>query len=145
MVFRGEEMSAGLMNFFLKKKGVLSHLPTPAHAQRSPLLDPGRLLLNLLQQTRHLLRRVGRAGGPREELAQPLLLRVSVGRDDVVGQVVAEEEVGHEDAVGPARVGGGEDVGALDRLRAEAEDVVDDEEGGAGGGGAGGVAFHVVG
>lgn len=125
-------------------KGV-PHLATPAHAQRAPLLDPGRLLLNLLQQARHLLRRVGRAGGPREEVAQLLLLRVRVGRDDVAGQVVAEEEIGHEDAVRAARVGGGEDVGALDRLRAEAEDVVDDEEGGGGGGGAGGVAFHVVG
>ena len=62
-----------------------------------------------------------------------------------MGQVVAEEEVGDEDAVLAARVRRGEDIGALEGLGREAEDVVDDEEGARGGGGAGGVAFHVVG
>ena len=55
-----------------------------------------------------------------------------------------EEEVWHEDPVLVAGVRVGEDVGALDGLGREAEDVVDDQQGGGGGGGAGGVASHVV-
>jgi len=49
------------------------------------------------------------------------------------------KEIGHEDLVLVRGIGVGEDVGALDRLGAVAEDVVDDEDGGGGGGGAGGV------
>lgn len=52
---------------------------------------------------------------------------------------VALEEVRHEDLVLVVLVGVGEDVGALEGLRAEAEDVVDDEDGRGGGGGTGGV------
>lgn len=58
---------------------------------------------------------------------------------------LAVEEVRDEDAVlVGAVVGVGEDVGALDALRGEAEDVEDDEDGGGGGGGAGGVCFGEV-
>lgn len=83
---------------------------------------------------------------PREELAQLLLLLLRVRRDDAPGERRAEEEVGHEDAVGVLLGGGGvrEDVGALDRLRGEAEDVVDDEDRGGSVRGSGGVAFHGV-
>jgi hypothetical protein len=41
---------------------------------------------------------------------------------------LALEEVGHEDLVRVVGVGVGEDVGALERLVEEAEDVVDDED-----------------
>ena len=56
----------------------------------------------------------------------------------------AEEEVGHEDLVLVAGVCMGEDVGALDGLGREAEDVVDDEDGGGSIRGAGGVALHAI-
>ena len=56
----------------------------------------------------------------------------------------AEEEVRYEDSVLVAGVGVGEDVGALDGLGGETEDVVNDEDGGCGGGGAGGVALHAI-
>lgn len=121
-----------------------SHLPAPAHAQTAPLLDPRRLLLNLPQQPGHLLRRIRRARGAREEISNLLLLLVRVGREVAVREGFAEEEVGHEDLVLVAGVGVGEDVGALDGLGGEAEDVVDDEDGGGGVGGAGGVALHAV-
>lgn len=53
---------------------------------------------------------------------------------------LAVEEVRHEEAVlVGAVVGVGEDVGALDALRREAEDVEDDEDGGGGGRGTGNV------
>lgn len=51
----------------------------------------------------------------------------------------AVEEIGHEDLVLVVLVGVGEDIGALEGLGFEAEDVVDDEDGGGGGGGTGGV------
>jgi hypothetical protein len=41
---------------------------------------------------------------------------------------LALEEVGHEDLVRVVGVGVSEDVGALERLVEEAEDVVDDED-----------------
>ena len=57
---------------------------------------------------------------------------------------LAEEEVGHEDLMLVARVGVGENVGALDGLGREAEDVVDDEDGRRRIRGTGGVASHAV-
>ncbi len=48
-------------------------------------------------------------------------------------QGLAVEEVRQEDLVLVGGVGVGEDVGALDGLRAVAEDVVDYEDGGGGG------------
>ena len=56
-----------------------------------------------------------------------------------MGQGFAEEEIRHEYLILVGGVGVGEDVGALEGLVAEAEDVVDDEDGGGGVGGAGGV------
>ena len=61
-----------------------------------------------------------------------------------MGEGFAEEEVGHEDLVLVRGVGVREDVGALEGLGREAEDVVDDEDGGGGVGGAGGVALRAV-
>jgi len=67
-----------------------------------------------------------------------LLLLVRVRRERAKRQGLAEEEVGHEDAVLVVLiVGVGEDVGALQGLRREAEDVVDDENGAFGVGGPG--------
>ena len=50
-----------------------------------------------------------------------------------------EEEIRHEHLILVGGIGVGEDVGALEGLVAEAEDVVDDEDGGGGVGGTGGV------
>ena len=64
-----------------------------------------------------------------------------------MGKGFSEEEIGHEDLVFVARFGVsvGEDVGALDCLVGEAEDVIDDEDGGGGVGGAGSVWGVLVG
>ena len=120
------------------------NLSTPAHAHRTPLSDPGRLLLNLLQQPWHLFRRIRRARRPREEVSKLLLLLLRIGREGAAGKRFAEEKVGHEDLEWVVGVCVGEDVGALDGLGGEAEDVVDDEDGGGGGGGTGGVALRAV-
>jgi hypothetical protein len=58
-----------------------------------------------------------------EEVAEFLALLLVVRRipGDICG--LALEEVGHDDAVGLVRVGGGEDVGSLEGLVEEAEDV----------------------
>ena len=114
-----------------------THLSTPTHAQAAPLLDPTRLLLNLLHQLRHLLRRLLRICRSSKEIAQLLLFFIRVGWKYALGQGFAEEEVGYEDLVLVGAVGMGEDIGALDGLRAEAEDVVDDEDCTGGIGGAG--------
>ena len=47
-----------------------------------------------------------------------------------MAQGLAEKEIRHEDLVLVGGVGVGEDIGALDGLVAEAEDVIDDEDGG---------------
>ena len=127
-----------------KKGKEESHLPTPTHAQAAPLLDTRRLLLNLLYKLRHLLRRIRRARRTPEERPQPFFLLLRVRRIGAAREGFPEEEVGHEDLVAVLGVRVGEDVGALECLRGEAEDVVDDEDGGGGGGGAGGVALGAV-
>lgn len=110
----------------MKGKGKGTHLSTPAHAQTAPLADPACLCLDLLEEFRHLLRRRGGGGRPGEEVPEGFLLLVGVGRVDRVREGFAEEEVGDEDAVLVGAVGVGEDVGTLDGLGGEAEDVVDD-------------------
>jgi hypothetical protein len=63
-----------------------------------------------------------------EEFAQLLLVLVGLRwiPRDVGG--LAFEEIGHEDLVGVVFVRVGEDVGALEGLVEEAEDVIDDED-----------------
>ena len=56
-----------------------------------------------------------------------------------MAQGLAEEEIRHEDLVLVGGVGVGEDVGALERLVAVSEDIIDDEDRGGSVGGAGGV------
>ncbi len=112
---------------------VWAYLPTPTHPQTPPLLNPTTLLLNLLHQLRHLLRRLPRIRRPRKEIPHLLLLLRRIGRERTMRQGLAVEEVRQEDLVLVGGVGVGEDVGALDGLRAVAEDVVDYEDGGGGG------------
>ena len=56
-----------------------------------------------------------------------------------MAQGLAKEEIRHEDLVLVGGVGVGEDIGALESLVAESEDIIDDEDGGGGVRGAGGV------
>ena len=58
-----------------------------------------------------------------------------------MGEYLSKEEIGHVDLVFVAGfgIGVGEDVGALEDLRAKAEDIVDYEYGAGGSGGACGV------
>lgn len=118
-----------------------THLSTPTHAQATPLLHPRVLLSQLLHQIRYFFRSIRGAGGTREEIAHPLLFLLGIGREDAEREGFALEEVWHEDLVLVVLVGVGEDVGALEGLGTEAEDVIDDEDGRGGGGGPGGVWF----
>lgn len=82
-------------------------------------------------------------GGAGEEVTENLLLFVRVWWVDGDGESLAVEEVGHVDAVLVGFVRVGEDVGALEGLGGEAEDVEDDEDGGVGIRGAGDVCVGV--
>jgi hypothetical protein len=97
-------------------------------SKTDPSLDLRVLFAQRLNDLGDALQRLRRRGGPGEELAQLLALLLGVRR--IPGDVgrVAVEEVRHEDAVRALVVAGGKDVGALQRLREEAEDVVDDED-----------------
>jgi len=116
-----------------------AHLPAPAEAHNAPLLELALLGRNLLHDLRDARQRLRRRGLGLEELAQVLALLVVVRRVPADVGRLALEEVWHEDAVWVLLVAVGEDVGALDGLREEAEDVVDYEDCARGGGGAGGV------
>jgi len=97
------------------------------------------LFANRLDHLQDLLDVLWGRSRPAQEGCNVLLLLVGVRRIVAARKRLPMEKVGHEDLVLMGRVGVSEDVGALDGLRAEAEDVVDDENGGGGGGGAGGV------
>ena len=71
-----------------------------------------------------------------EPVAQGRLLIFVIRRVPLYLGWVAVEEVRHEDLVGVLGVAVGEDVGALERLRKEAEDVVDRKDSAVGCGGA---------
>ena len=116
-----------------------TNLSTPTHAQTRPFLHPCILVPQLLDQFRYLFGGIRRTGRTGEEIAQLLLLLFVVGREDARMDGFAVEEIGHEDLVLVVLVGVGEDIGALEGLGTEAEDVIDDEDGGGGGGGTGGV------
>lgn len=117
----------------------IDNLAAPAIPDDTPALDMRVLVLEELDDLGDALDRLGRCSGALEEGAELLAFVFVVWR--VPGNVrrLAFEEVRHEDLVGVLRVGEGEDVGALQSLREEAEDVVDDQEGAFGVGGAGGV------
>ncbi len=116
-----------------------TNLAAPAHSQTTPFLDARVLFANRLDHLQDLLDVLWGRSRPAQEGCNVLLLLVGVRRIVAARKRLPMEKVGHEDLVLMGRVGVSEDVGALDGLRAEAEDVVDDENGGGGGGGAGGV------
>lgn len=120
-----------------QKKAI--YLPTPTHPQTRPLLNSTTFLFNLLHQLRHLLRSLLRICRAPKERSNPLLLLLRIRRVILVAQGLAEEEIRHEDLVLVGGIGVGEDIGALESLVAETEDVIDDKDGGGGVGGAGGV------
>ncbi len=101
-----------------------THLPTPTHPQTPPLLHPLPLPRppNLLQQLPHFLTILPGLRRPRKEIPHRLLFLVRIGREHTVRERFTVEE----DAVLVVGVVGvGEDVGALEGLGGEAEDVVD--------------------
>lgn len=59
---------------------------------------------------------------------QLLLFLLRVGREVLGGAVFALQKVGDQDIVLVGFLTGGQDVGALDRLVREAEDVVDGDD-----------------
>lgn len=107
------------------------NLPAPAEAYDSPGLDLAMRLVDLLEDLGDFGDDFGRRGLIGEELPElsALLFVVSGGVPaDVCGLVI--EEVGHEDLVAVGVLaGGGEDVGTLEGLGKEAEDVKDVEDG----------------
>ncbi len=103
-------------------------LPAPAIPDDTPFLDAWVAGLELVHDALDLFDRLGWRGGGLEELAQflALLVRVRWVPGDVGG--LALEEVRHENAILVLLVGVRENVGALESLREEAEDVVDDQD-----------------
>ena len=115
-----------------------SDLSSPAHPQTTPLLDcPPSLPFNLLHDLRDLLRRLRRGCRALKESSQLLALLLGIRWVPRVVGRLAVEEIRNKDlilVVLVVRVG--QDVSALQRLRAEAEDVVYDQDGGSSGRGA---------
>ena len=116
-----------------------AHLPAPAEAHNTPLLELALLGRNLLHGLRDARQRLRRRGLGLEELAQLLALLIVVRRVPADVGWLALEEVRHEDAVRVLLVAVSEDVGALDGLWEEAEYVEDYEDCARGGRGAGGI------
>lgn len=98
------------------------------YTNTTPLLNTGVLGLGVLQNTSEL---GDEAGGAilGNKCADSLLLVLGVRGEQLKGQGLALEGVGHEDGVLVVVVGGGQDVAALDGLVEEAKDVHDDENG----------------
>lgn len=107
----------------------VNDLPTPAVANNTPLLDSRVLVLNLFHDLRHTFYGLGRRGLRPEELAELLALLFCVWWVPTDIGRLALEKVGHEDPVLVRLVGVRKDVGALQCLGPEAENIVDDEDG----------------
>lgn len=120
----GMALCSRLEDLVIGTGGEGSDLSAPAEAQDGPGLEgsAGGGLVGFLDDIGDLGEGLGRCGLGLEEVAQLLLVFVGGGRvpGDVGG--AAFEEIGDVDAVFLV-VGGGEDVGALDGLVKEAEDV----------------------
>lgn len=103
----------------------IGDLAAPAVAQDGPRVAAlsGSLAVGVGDDVGDLGQRVWRRGLGLEEVAQLLLVLIRLGR--VPGDVgrTALEPVGHVDAVLLLRVRVGEDVGALESLGEEAEDI----------------------
>jgi hypothetical protein len=104
-----------------------TYLPTPAIPNNRPLLNPPTLP-QLLHNFRDPRYRLGRRSLVIKELTKLLLVFVRLRRVPRDVGRLALEEIRHEDLVRVVGVGVGEDVGALQRLVEEAEDIVDDED-----------------
>lgn len=115
---------------------MVTYLPAPAEADAGPLCDVGVVFLQLRDERREFRAGLGRRGGGLEELAELRLVLVRLRRVPRGVGGGALEEIGHVHAVGTVGVAVGEDVGALERLREVAEDVVDEDDGVGGGRGA---------
>lgn len=107
-------------------QGQVGDFGAPAVAQDPPFLEAvptGGQLVRVRHDARDLGQREGRRRLGLEEVAQLLLVLVRLGRvpRDIGG--AALEEVGDEHAVLPLSVGGCQDVGTLDGLWPETEDV----------------------
>jgi hypothetical protein len=117
-------LHGGLEGLVILAGGQTGDLAAPAVAEDGPGLEAaaGGEVVGLGHDAGDLGQGIGRGGLGLEEVAE--LLLVLVGGRGVPGDVggAALEEVGHDDAV-LLLVGGGEDVGALDGLVEEAEDV----------------------
>lgn len=107
----------------------IMYLAAPAEAENGPRVKALHLADDFIDDLGHARYRLGRRGRSSEELAKLLLLLVVVGRVPRNVGGVALEPIGHEDLVFAVVVGRGEDVGALERLREESENVVDDQDG----------------
>lgn len=119
----GVALDGGLEGLVFLAGGEGSDLSTPAMAEDGPLEAAiGGQLVGLTHDIGDAGESVGGAGLGLEEVAELLLVVVGLRGEprDVGG--LALEEVGHKDAVF-LLVGGGQDVGALDGLIEEAEDV----------------------
>lgn len=97
-------------------------LAAPAVAEDGPVEGLAGEGVGVGDDARDLGQRAGRRGLGLEEVAELGLVVVGLGREPADVGGLALEEVGHEDAVF-LRVGGREDVGALEGLGEEAEDV----------------------
>lgn len=106
----------------------IGDLAAPAVADDAPCFDRGMFYLELVDDLGDASDGLGWSGLGAEEGTEFFTLFLCVGRipGDVGGG--AFEEIGHEDLVLVVFVAMGEDVGALDGLRPEAEDVVDDQD-----------------
>ena len=120
----GVALNSRLEGLVVLARGQAGNLSSPAVAEDGPLeaTAAGGELVGFGDDARDPGERVGRSGLGLEEVAEILLVLVGCRR--VPGNVgwAAFEEVGHEDSVF-LFVGGCEDVGALDCLVEEAEDV----------------------
>lgn len=119
----GVALSTSLEGVVLASESQSSDLTTPAETEDGPVKGAvGAELVGILDDLGDLREVVGRSGLGREELAEELLVLIGGGRvpGDIGG--AALEEVGDENAV--LLLGGvGEDIGTLDGLVEEAENV----------------------
>ena len=108
-------------------QSTLPHLAAPAHPQPTPCADiAARLVLNLLHDFWNLLRCLRWCSWTLEESSKLLAFLLGVRRIPRMVGWLAEEEIRDEDLVLVLFVGVCEDVGTLECLFAEAEDVIDD-------------------
>lgn len=115
------------------------NLTTPAVSQDRPLFDTAVRFLGIFKDARNLRQGLVGASLGLEEFTQLLALLVVVRWVPSNVRRLALEEVGNKDLILVFLVGVSEDVGALNGLREESEDIIDNKDGPFGIGGAGSV------